>query len=373
MSRFIFAVIILSSIYAEDYYKGDALIKKGVYAFYNYNFDEAVDILEEARDKFPEHPGVHLIWAASRWVRAQANKPIEETYHILQADLNEIVPIYNELVMRYEYDYNYSLYKGSTIGLYARLSLGKKDWLKTFYHAYKGFLIINEVTKRSTNIIDSQLPIGIVEYYAGISKSIFRWAIKLYDLQPSTESGLHRISLAADHGHWSWIEAKAILCNLYLWVENEPILSLEHAQDLAKNFPQNFYFNLLYLESLIRTDNIDQSLILLKKMENSIDLLTRKQIDWYKPYLLYEKALLNFYQKQYSNALDLVTMAINDYKAELDIILGNAYLLQGMIYDKLYRRAEAKESYYNCINLDNFSGSIQKAKLYLKQPFYKIK
>ncbi len=57
---------------------------------------------------------------------------------------------------------------------------------------------------------------------------------------PSTESGIYRIALAADEGHWSWIEAKAILSNLYLWVENDPILALEHAKDLASIFPNNF-------------------------------------------------------------------------------------------------------------------------------------
>ena len=83
----------------------------------------------------------------------------------------------------------------------------------------------------------SQLPIGIVEYFAGISSPLINWAVRLYDLDPSTESGIHRIALAADEGHWSWIEAKAILSNLYLWVENDPILALEHAKDLANNFP----------------------------------------------------------------------------------------------------------------------------------------
>ena len=85
------------------------------------------------------------------------------------------------------------------------------------------------------------------------------WAIKLYDLEPSTESGLHKMSLAADDGNWAWIEAKAILSNLYLWVENEPILALQHSKDLVKYFPNNYYFNLLYLESIIRTGNIDIS------------------------------------------------------------------------------------------------------------------
>ena len=54
-------ILSLTIIYAKDYYKGDTLVKKGVYAFYNYDFDKAVDLLTEARERFPEHPGVHLL------------------------------------------------------------------------------------------------------------------------------------------------------------------------------------------------------------------------------------------------------------------------------------------------------------------------
>ena len=36
----------------------------------------------------------------------------------------------------------YKLYYGSAIGLRARVSMGKKEWLKTLYHSYRGFSTI---------------------------------------------------------------------------------------------------------------------------------------------------------------------------------------------------------------------------------------
>lgn len=367
--RFILAVFYISILHADDYYKGDTLVREGVHAFYNYEFDTAVNILSEARIQFPDHPGVHLIWAASRWVRSQAHSPVGETYRILQKDLDEIGPVYDELVDKYEYDPNYKLYQGSALGLSARVALGKKQWLRTLIRSYRGFIIIKDVAKGSPEITDAQLPIGIVEYFAGLSNPIISWAVRLYDLDASTESGLHRMALAADEGHWSWIEAKAILSNLYLWVENDPILALEHAKDLVRYFPDNYYFNLLYLESLIRTNKIDISKVIIRNMKISSSKLTDRQIKWYSPYLDYEIALLSFHQEDYLKALELVSQTIDDYTAELDIILGNAYLLQGMCYDRLDQRVKAKDSYNKCIALDNFSGSIKRAKEYLRQPF----
>ena len=361
----------LSTLLSNEFYKGDALVKEGVYAFYNYDFDKAVQVLDEARGIYPEHPGVHFIWAAARWVRAQANSPVDETYKILENDLQTILPIYDALVLKFDYDPMYKLYRGSTIGLTARVSLGKKQWLRTLYRAYKGFVIINDVAIDYPDLADSQLPIGIVEYYSAISNRLLKFAAGFYDLNPSKDSGLQRISVSADRGAWSWIESKAILSNLYLWVEDEPILAVDYTKSLVQNFPNNFYFNLLYLEALIRTGDLSVSAKFIEKMEEKIKNLTERQKEWFEPYLYYEKALLEFQKLNFEGALDLLSFTIENYRAELDIVLGNAFLLQGMSHDKLYKRSKAKESYYNCIYLDNFSGAKNQAKLYLKRPYSK--
>ena len=208
----------------QGFYRGDSLVREGVDAFYNYDFDHAVDVLNQARIEYPNHPGVHLIWAASRWRRAQASNPIEETYKILENDLLEIHPIYEELVIKNSKDPTYQLYQGSAIGLLARVSMGKKEWLKTLYLSYKGFSIIEGVASDYPEIVDAGFPIGIVEYYAGLSNFLLRWAINIFGLDPSMETGLNKITTAANEGEWSWIEAKAILCNLYLWVEDDPVI-----------------------------------------------------------------------------------------------------------------------------------------------------
>ena len=71
------------------------------------------------------------------------------------------------------------------------------------------------------------------------------------------------------------------------------------------------------------------------------------------------------------NSINLVKKTIIGYTGELDIILGNAYLLEGMANDKLDRRSKARESYNNCIKLENFSMAIELSEKYLKQPYSK--
>ena len=104
------SVLFFSSLlFSIDFYEGDSLVKKGVYSFYNYEFDEAVSILSKARKDFPDHPGVHLIWAASRWVKAQSTLTVPETYNLLESDLNDIESVYLDLTKKYPYNPTYKL------------------------------------------------------------------------------------------------------------------------------------------------------------------------------------------------------------------------------------------------------------------------
>ena len=71
-------------------------------------------------------------------------------------------------------------------------------------------------------------------------------------------------------------------------------------------------------------------------------------------------------------SLENVAKTINNYSGELDVILGNSYLLQGILNDKLGKRNDAIESYKSCIELDNFSIAMQKAKKYVKRSYSEI-
>ena len=369
MFNYIAYFLILSNIFATDFYEGDSLVREGVNAFYNYEFDRSIDILTIAKEKYSNHPGVHMIWAASRWVQAKAIYSTERSNEVLEKDLESIKPIYKVLIDKYEYDPNYRLYYGSAIGLSARVTLGKKQWLRTLYRAYSGFSIIDDIAEKYPQTYDVHLPIGIIEYYSGISNNLLKWAVRAYGLNPSIESGLNGIERAAEYGDWSWIEAKGVLSYLYLWVEEEPILAYKHSKDLVENFPDNYYFNLLYLESSIKTRKKMEIKETINHLDTIFNKLTIRQREWYLPYLNYEKALNAFYQKDYFKVIDLLDQTINSYSSELDIILGNALLLKGMTYDMMNERSKAKLNYIQCKSLDNLSLSMKKAELYLTYPY----
>ena len=352
--------------------KADSTIMNGVRAFYNYDFERSIKILDKARIDYPKHPGIHFIWASSKYYISQGEDPIEATYDTLESALNEIQPIYQKLVIENPQNAEYKLYLGSTLGMRARVSLGKKDWLSVLNQAYRGFSIIDDVSKNKPDLIDAQLPIGIIGYYASVSNVFLRWLVKLYGLDTSKKEGIYKIEDAATNSDWAWIEASGILSFIYLWIENKPEDAIPITKKLSEEFPNNFYFNILYLESLTRTNSFNNANNLIKNLDTRFKFLSDRQKEWYKPYFDYQKALISFLENDYDKSMILADLAIKDYSGELDVILGNLYLLKGKLYDLHGQRSKSVKYYKLSANLDNLSHASRQAKEYLEKPYRKI-
>jgi len=348
---------------------GDEEVWKGVYDFYDYRTEPAILTLTQARVDYPDNPAVHLTWASARWLHSQENDAIEKTYSVLIRDLDEVIPIYKKLIKRYPENQQYRLFLGSAIGLKARVHLGRKEWIKTLGAAYKGFKIVKKVSKENPDLYDSMLPIGIVEYYAGMSSFIVKWAAALFGLETTKAAGLQKIEIAAKHGEFAWIEARSVLGFLYLWVDSEPEKALSNNAILVEHFPNNFYFNIMYLESLILTGNHEEAQNVLAYLEQSYAELTDTQKNRYRSYLQYEQALFHFSNGDFMSAGKLVDNSLTNYDAEFDMILASAWLLRGKLHDINGDRIKAKAAYKNCKKLKNNTFAIVLAKQYLIDPF----
>jgi len=364
-----FSIFLLTFTLLTAEYPGDDVVWKAVRAFYNYDTGRAITILNNARVDFPENPTVHLTWAAARWLHSQAHDPLDVTWHMLNADIETIIPVYNELVERFPDDPNYKLYLGSSIGLKARVYLGQKEWLKTLIWGYRGFTQILDVAEKYPEITDTQLPLGIVEYYAGMSNFLVRWAAGMFDLNPSTIAGEKKILNAAENGEWSWIEAKGTLVFMHLWIDPKPKFALLFSHDLVTYFPKRYYYRVLYTESLLNNGLLTDGYQSLLQLDTMFADLTDIHKDWYLAYRKYEWALYHYLNGDYPLALSALDIAINNYGAELDVVLGNALLLKGKIYDILGDRKTAVKLYRDCIRLDNFTHAMENAEQYLVTSF----
>jgi tetratricopeptide (TPR) repeat protein len=188
-------------------------------------------------------------------------------------------------------------------------------------------------------------------------------------MEVSREAALFKIEKAAAQGEYSSTEAQKIFVYISLWIEGNPKPALKYSRNLKENFPNNYFFGILFLECLIQAGNDREAEILFGTLEEELKFLTPIQQGWYFSYYRYELALFHFIHGDDDKSLLYVEEAINRYHAELDIVLSNAWLLKGMIHDKRENRDKARQAYTACIRLDNHSAAIKRARQYLQSPF----
>ncbi|MEA1881117.1 MAG: hypothetical protein U9N31_01760 [Candidatus Marinimicrobia bacterium] len=367
MKHHILFLSLCSILFAQ--HPWDDAVRAGVDAFYNYEFDRSLEILTQARKDYPDHPGVHVTWAAAHWRRNEAHLPQKEIYNNLNANLNEIMAIYDSLLAVHPNHPEYMLYSGTARGLKARILLGQKKWIPTLISAYQGFRMTQNALEKDPYLTDAYLPIGIVEYYAGLSNILIKAGAELFGLNASREEGIRKIEVAATQSQWAWTEAMSILSFIYQFSDINDKRGLEVSRILAEKYPGNFDFQVHYTESLLRNGKLKLAKKGLTRLNHQLPKLTQRHQKWFTSYLNYVWGHYYFLKGDDNKALGFINNCINLYHAELDAILANAYLLKGQIHDKNQQRMEAVIAYQKCIKLDNHAHAIILAKQYLDEPF----
>ena len=132
---------------------------------------------------------------------------------------------------------------------------------------------------------------------------------------------------------------------MYLWVERDIETSKQISLDLSERYPNNFFFNIMLLECLIKSGELDTAEKRIFLLEKAIDTLTPIQKKWYESYLNYEKSQFYFLKREFDTALFFIDKSIMEYHAELDIILSHALFLKGKIHDINNDSENANKSY----------------------------
>lgn len=358
-----FSLTILSSNNGND------KVWEGINAFYNYEFNKSVKILDEAKNEFPFHPSVHFTWAVSKWLHSRAYDGIDKSYKVLSESLEIIVPTYEALIEKFPNDKEIHLYYASTLGLKARVHLGKKEWINVVVEGIKGYSSIKSLNSKYPEYSDALFPIGILNYFAGKMSGFTQFFAKIAGIEPDVSLGIRQMTKSVNDGDFAKIESSQTLAYIYLWMDQDFEKAKNLSQKLRDEFPNSIYNQFMYTESLILLGRLDKAKINLELCRKIlIDLPEFTNIYWH-PLLDYQKALIYFINGDLDKSLELVNDCILNYSAELDTQLGYALLLRGNIFDIKNKRSLAELDYKEVIKLDNYTMAIDLSKKYLQQPY----
>lgn len=348
---------------------GDEMVMEGVDAFFNYDFEKSIELLSKARIEYRNHPVVHVVWAAAWYHYDQSMFLADSVYSRFENRINEIEMIYTDLVLDHPNDSEYLLYLGTSRSLKARIYLGQKKYLLTFYAAYQGLKAIKKSSEDSNEIKDVNLPIGIIEWYTGLKNPLIQIAARGMGIKPSRQEGIKKMEVAANQSTWAWVEAMSILAITYQFFDLDKKKGLFSSQVISEKYPSNFGYGLYYSMGLMQNDKIKEAEKKLKFLDKQITLQRTYHQKRYGPYLSFLWANYYFLLDDKESSMKYLKKCIDDYDSDLDIFLSSAFLLKGKIYDLQNDRFEAKRFYKKCIKLNNQTAAIDFAKQYLNEPF----
>ncbi|MEE9465143.1 MAG: hypothetical protein V3W14_06180 [Candidatus Neomarinimicrobiota bacterium] len=332
---------------------GDSLFWRGIDAMYSYRFAEAHILLDSVMTSDPDNPVAPLVSVGNRWQWALAEEGVVESYDAILTGINTTLPRYEAMLERGVPEAEVWLYMGSTYGLRARIAIAQKRWMSVLYSGLKGFRLIQRAQEQDSTLADAWLAVGLFDYYGGISSAPIQVVARMFGIRPDRRLGLAELERAIREAPYAWVEAASIISIIYLYVEDNPHAAYRYTIMIRDRYPDNYYFNFLYAEELVRTGRLEAARQFLPQLRALVDRShTKQRPEWDLKYGTLEAALA-FEEGNLEKALERAEWVISNYRMEWDWHLGQALYLRGAIREQRDDPAGALDDYKAVTRLDN--------------------
>ena len=365
---FIFCIpLFLKAEYSWERSPEAPLVQDGVHALYNYDFDNAVILLDSARHLDSSHPLIPFVLISAKWLKTQTEEGYDASYKVINTEVRRAIPVYKQMIKKHPDDPEMVLYLGSTYGIRARTAMAGKDWLDVLYFGYQGLKHIRKAKSMDDRLMDVYMPIGLMEYFTCLSPVPVKLGAKLAGLSADCALGLQYLDIAAKESNYSWIEASNVLAYAYLHIERDYIKAEKVIFPLVEKFPSHPYFSFLKGELLAKTGNWDELELLMPRLEvfgDSGPFLKQNECHLK---LAYIRGLKAFYHGDYKEAIKQMDWMLENYHMEFDWLKGFSYLWRGKSYDALDKRDLAIYDYKEVLRMDKYYPEVEEAMRRIKE------
>jgi len=340
----------------------ELMVQDGINAMYNYEFENAITILDSAWEIDNTHPVTPFILIAAKWLHTQTTEGYDASYETINSEVDATAPIYKSLISQYPYKAEYYLYLGSTFGIRARTALAGKAWLDVLYFGYQGLKYIRLAQDMDETLMDVYMPIGLMEYFACLSAAPIKWGASLIGLSTDCEVGLKHLEIAANESHYSWIEASNVLTYAYLHIERDYLKAEDVISPLVDQFPGHPYFAFLKGEFLAKTNQWETLDELLPKLREFASKGPFMQQNECQLKLAYIEGLKSYHKKDYSTTISKCNWILTNYHMEFDWLKGFAYFLRAQSFGDLGQMESAVKDYKEVLKMDSYYPEVGEAR-----------
>ena len=345
----------------------ELIVQDGINAMYNYDFENAITILDSAWQIDSTHPVPPFVLIAAKWLHTQIREGYDASYEKIDSEVEATLPIYKSLIAQYPENPEYYLYLGSTYGIRARTALAGKAWLDVLYFGYQGLKYIRKAQDMDSELKDVYMPLGLMEYFACLSAAPVQWGAKLVGLSTYCVVGITHLEIAAKESHYSWIEASNVLTYVYLHIERDFTKTEQIITPLVEQFPGHPYFAFLRGELLAKTQKWDELDELMPKLREFASKGSFLQQNECQLKLAYIEGVTAYYKKNYTNAISKFNWILSNYHMEFDWLKGFTHFLRGQTHEEIGEFGLAVADYEEVLKMDSYYPEVDKAQARIRE------
>jgi tetratricopeptide (TPR) repeat protein len=345
----------------------ELIVQDGINAMYNYEFENAITILDSAWQIDSTHPVPPFVLIAAKWLHTQIREGYDASYEKIDSEVEATLPIYKSLIAQYPENPEYYLYLGSTYGIRARTALAGKAWLDVLYFGYQGLKYIRKAQDMDSELKDVYMPLGLMEYFACLSAAPVQWGAKLIGLSTDCVVGITHLEIAAKESHYSWIEASNVLTYVYLHIKRDFTKAEQIITPLVEQFPGHPYFAFLRGELLAKTQKWDELDELMPKLREFASKGSFLQQNECQLKLAYIEGVTAYYKKDYTNAISKFNWILSNYHMEFDWLKGFTHFLRGQTHEEIGEFGLAVADYEEVLKMDSYYPEVDKAQARIRE------
>ncbi len=369
--RKIICLLLVSSsfLFPDTFARQEQKVQQALKFMYNMEYDQARELFSAVLNSTPFHPMGPLGILAVQYYQSEEFIGFHKRNQQFLVDIDTALQIYTHQMKIHPERPEYLFFYGTVMGLRARIQLAEKNYLGVLTSGYTAVKYIKKSEKLCPDEPDFHLPVGIFNYYIGISAPYMRIASRIMRESGSRSDGLMAIKADADRGNYGRYEARSLLAYLYLYFEENYSGAAEYFRDLAAELPDNPYYAAQAAEAFTLAGDLKMAQFYIRQVKTLIPTLKTNTQKEYQTKLLYLNGSLALARGQLVEAEQNLKNFIERYNYELDYELGYAYLRLGNVYDLQKRRPEAIVCYRKVARLNNRSAAVTRAQEYLQKPF----
>jgi len=351
----------------------DKALLQAMTDLYNINAPRSEQEFQKTIGRFPEEPLPHLFYAGCLWwlaaeefqnpalresLKKKFEKEITETIRAAKAKTERLGSENDEICFCL----------GGAYGLSGRWKVLDGHWLKAYNDGKMGQAYLRKAVTLNPQLYDADLGLGIYDYYTDTLSGFFKRLAASVFLRGNKERGLEELRTASLQGHFSVVEAKLFLINVYEKDERDYQKALDIALELRKNYPESPLFH--YMEIFLLFD-VGNDEACAREALSFIDHIKARKGAYETRQIPLPSLFLADVQIKKGDAEGAIKTLSDGIGSGVDAPaawLTYCYLRRGQAEDILGRRAVALQDYNQVLGFPNFRGSHKKTKPYLKTP-----